>query len=52
MQKLYHLVAINNKTEKRHQLTGYPMSHKQCVTMKSKFTPHAHRRIEFVEAAQ
>jgi precorrin-2 methylase len=34
--RLYHLVAINEKTGKKVYLTRYPMEHAQCMTMKSK----------------
>ncbi len=34
--RLYHLVAINEKTSKKVYLTRYPMEHAQCMTMKSK----------------
>ncbi len=34
--RLYHLVAINEKTGKKVYLTRYPMGHAQCMTMKSK----------------
>lgn len=47
--KLYHLVAINNKTNQSTQLTGYPMSHAKCCVNKSKFTPHPGRRIDLAE---
>jgi hypothetical protein len=34
--RLYHLVAINEKTGNKVYLTRYPTSHAQCMTMKSK----------------
>jgi hypothetical protein len=47
-ERLYHLVAINEKTGKIVVLTSYP-SHRHCMTMKSKFTPHRNVRIQVVE---
>ena len=35
-ERLYHLVAINDKTGKQMQLTAYPMPHEKCMIMKSK----------------
>lgn len=51
MERLYHLVAVNNKTDAATVLTSYPMTHAQCCTMKSKFTHHPARRIEMREAS-
>jgi hypothetical protein len=48
-ERLYHLVAINEKTGKIVVLTSYPDSHRHCMTMKSKFTPHRNVRIQVVE---
>lgn len=45
----YHLDSVNVFTEKRTRLTSYPMSHAEVCTLKSKFTEHAHRRLELVE---
>lgn len=50
--RLYHLVAKNNKTDKKTYLTGYPMTHAECCTMKSKFSYHPLRRIELEEVTQ
>jgi hypothetical protein len=47
-ERLYHLVAINEKG-KIEVLTSYPDSHRHCMTMKSKFTPHKNVRIQVVE---
>jgi hypothetical protein len=35
--RMYHLIAVNVKTREKTRLTKYPMNHKQCMTMKSKF---------------
>lgn len=50
--RLYHLVSINEKTGNKVYLTGYPMSHKECCTMKSKFTYHSFRRIQLEEVTK
>jgi len=34
--RLYHLVAINEKTGKKYFLTRTPMTHEKCMIMKSK----------------
>lgn len=46
----YHIVAINEHTGDKTQLTGYPMTHAECCTMKSKITAHPARRIQLEEA--
>jgi hypothetical protein len=48
-ERLYHLVSVNVKDGKKVYLTAYPMSHKECCTMKGKFTEHAHRMIQLEE---
>lgn len=45
-ERLYHLVAINEKTGEKVYLTRYPDTHKACCTMKSKFSYHPARRIQ------
>jgi len=51
MERLYHIVAINEKTGIKQYLTGYPMTHKECMVMKSKqSTPAKHVRIQLEEA--
>jgi hypothetical protein len=49
--RVYHLVAINERTGHMTRLTEYPMTHAQCCVNKSKFTDHPARRIELIEAA-
>lgn len=48
--RLYHLVAINEKTNKKTYLTGYPMTHEECCIMKGKFSYHPLRRIQLEQA--
>lgn len=50
-ERMYHLVAINERTGKETRLTSYPMTHAECCTMKAKFTPHPLRRIQLKEVA-
>lgn len=45
MERLYHLICVNERTGIEHQLTLYPMPHAQCCTMKSKITEYSWRRI-------
>lgn len=49
-ERLYHLVAVNERTGKQTQVTSYPMSHRECCTCKSKFSHHPARRIMLVDA--
>lgn len=51
-ERLYHLVAKNNKTDAKVYLTGYPMTHEECRIMKSKLSYHPARRIEFEECKE
>ena len=48
-ERKYHLVAINERTGKKVYLTGYAMTHAECVVMKSKFSYHPARRIQLEE---
>ncbi|QMI49907.1 hypothetical protein [Burkholderia sp. MBR-1] len=34
--RLYHLVAINERTGRKHYLTRYPMPHHDCCVMRRK----------------
>ena len=49
MSRQYHLDSVNIRTGERTRLTGYPMSHKEICTIKSKCSEHPHRRLELVE---
>ena len=49
MSRQYHLDSVNIRTGERTRLTGYPMSHKEICTIKSKCTEYPHRRLELVE---
>ena len=49
MSRLYHIVAINERTGRRERQTSYPMDHQHCMTMKSKMTPHRDVRIQLEE---
>lgn len=35
-KRLYHVVAINDRTGRREQQTTYPMTHAECCTFKAK----------------
>ena len=51
MPRLYHIVAINERTGRYQRQTSYPMDHQHCMTMKSKMSrPHEDIRIQLVEA--
>lgn len=50
----YHIVAINEKTNKKTYCTSSPLPHDEAVTMLSKFSPHkridaAHIRVQLEE---
>lgn len=47
--KYYDLAVIRADTTQR-KLTGYPMTHEECCTMKSKFSEKEQSRIIFVPA--
>jgi hypothetical protein len=47
--RLYHLVAINERTGAKTYLTGYADTHEACCTMKSRFSYHPARRIQLEE---
>lgn len=51
MTRYYHLLARNRKTDARKRLTYYPMTHSECLTMRSKQTIHENVDILLVEAA-
>ncbi len=51
-EHLYHLISVNVKDGRKVYLTRYPMTHKECCTMKSKFTEHKHRMIQLEEATK
>lgn len=49
-ERLYHIVAINERTGRKYYLTGYPMDHHSCCVMKSKQSkPHKDVRIQLEE---
>lgn len=48
--RLYHLVSIRNDNGRITYLTRYPMTHKECMTMKSKNTEYPFRTITVIEA--
>lgn len=50
--RLYHVVAVNEKTGRRERVTAYPMPHAQACNNKSRFTPHPARRLVLEEVAQ
>lgn len=47
--RLYHIVAINEKTGKKEYLTTYPMPHDDCCVMLSKQSKHEHVRKQLEE---
>jgi hypothetical protein len=50
--RLYNIEAINDMTGKRVLLTGYPMPHKECITVLSKMTDHKDTRKILIEVKQ
>lgn len=55
-EKMYHLIILRTyigKTKipvRKVYLTGYPMTHKQCMVLKSKFSPYEQSMITVEEA--
>jgi hypothetical protein len=47
--RMYHVVAINEKTGRRELCTSYPATHSEACTMVSKFTAHKNVRIQLQE---
>jgi hypothetical protein len=48
--RLYHLVAINERSGREFQVTAVPLQHSNACTLMGKFTVHAARRLELKEA--
>lgn len=51
-ERLYHIVAVNDKTGKQYRQTGYPMPHHESCVMLSKILPcyrPKHIRIMLVQ---
>lgn len=49
-ERLYHIVAVIQKTGEQVYFTKYPITHAECCTMKSKQTERKGRRIILVPA--
>lgn len=47
--RLYHILAINDKTGYTRQCTGYPMSHAACCVMMGKFNLNKNVRLQLTE---
>ena len=47
--RLYHIIAINDRTKAIVQMTGYPIPHDQCMTMLGKLTRYNWRTLQLVE---
>ena len=50
-ERLYHLIAVNDRTKRRECLTAHPDTHANCMTMKGRFSPHKDVRIMVEEHA-
>jgi len=50
VERMYNVVAINEKTGDVIQLNATPMTHKEACTFKSKFIDYPGRRIQLEEA--
>ena len=50
MIRKYHIIAVNDRTGRRVQMTGYPMSHAECMVNISKITRYPCRRLVLVES--
>lgn len=49
--RLYHVVAINERTGKMTYCTEHPLSHKDACVVMSKFSHHPSRRIQLKEVS-
>lgn len=45
MTRLYHIVAINERTGRKTYCTAYPMPHEQACENMRRFSYHPARRI-------
>lgn len=50
--RLYHVVAVNNKTRNKVYMTSSPVTHKQGCTILSKMTKYPWRREQLEEVSQ
>jgi hypothetical protein len=49
-ERMYHIIALNERTGRKYYLTGYPMNHHDCCVMKSKQSNRVkHVRIQLEE---
>lgn len=48
-QRMYHVVAVHEKTGKVTRATATPVTHREGVTIMSKFSRHPSRRIQLEE---
>lgn len=48
-QRMYDLVAINEKTGAETKLNGEPLTHAEACVVKSKFSSHPARRVQLKE---
>lgn len=49
MSRLYHIVAINERTGNKTYCTTVPMSHNEVCIMLRKFSYHSSRRVQLEE---
>lgn len=52
MNRLYHIVAINERTGAKVYVTRYPDTHDACCVMLRKFSYHPARRLQLEEVTQ
>jgi hypothetical protein len=45
-ERLYHIVAINERTGRKTYVTCVAMNHKDACTVLKKFSPHPARRMQ------
>jgi hypothetical protein len=50
IERLYYVVAINEKTGHKTYMTTVPFTHKQAMTIISKLSSHKGRRVQVEEA--
>ena len=52
MTRLYHIVAINERTGRKTRMTRYPDTHEACCVMLKKFSYHPARRLQLEEVTR
>jgi len=50
--RLYHIVAINERTGQKTYMTVYPVTHEAAVNNLNRISKHPARRVQLEEVAE